>query len=173
MLADAQLSMRSNYINGGPGVAISGLIWLVAAIVTKLVDFNSGMIAFFIGGMLVHPVSVMISNQLKQETVVPDKGLMRLSLLTLPLLFGGLYLAYVLSAQNQALFYPVMSMVIGLRYIAFQRIYGLNIFMMLGVALTIVGALFLFRPLEPVFVVPIVVGVVEIVFGLLLTRQKY
>ncbi|MCF6219863.1 MAG: hypothetical protein L3J65_02005 [Robiginitomaculum sp.] len=172
MLADAQSSMRHNYINGGPGVFISGLVWLIAAIVTTFIGFNGGIIAFFIGGMLIHPVSALVENKMKQEAAVPDKGLIRLSLLTLPLLFGGLFLAYILSVQNQALFYPVMAIVIGLRYVAFQRIYGLNVFIILGTLLSFVGALFLLRQLETVFVVPIVVGVVELFFGTYLTRRK-
>jgi len=105
MLRAAQSTMRQNYINGGPGVLISGVAWITAAIATHIAGSQIGMLTLFIGGMLIVPISGMIEKALKGDVSVPDKGLTRLALLTLPLLFGGLLLGYVMSFQNDALFF--------------------------------------------------------------------
>lgn len=168
----AQLTMRQNYMNGGPGVCVSGVVWLAAAAVTWVSGFTPGIIVFFLGGMIIHPASGIIEKILRKTPPPspPDKGLVRLSVLTLPILFGGLYLAYILSAQNQNLFYPVMAAAIGLRYLIFQRIYGLQTFIALGAILMAIGIGSHFLQIKLIWV-PVIVGITELLFGLWLVRK--
>ena len=167
----AQSNMRRNYMNGGPGVAISGLVWLLAVLVTTRAGFQTGLMTFFLGGMLIHPLSVIISRQFTPQAPPPDKGLVRLALLSLPVLFAGLFLSYMLSKHNPALFYPAMAVTIGLRYLIFYRVYGLKKFIILGGLLMFIGALF-FGMQAKLVVPPIIVGACELFFGILLMRQE-
>lgn len=168
---DAQSTMRHNYINGGPGVATSGVVWLVATAVGLTSGFQPSMLCFFFGGMLIHPISVLVSQMIKRDGPAPDKKLVRLSIMTLPFLFAGLFWAYATSLQNQALFYPIMAIAIGLRYLIFQRIYGLKSFVYLGLCLAVIGGV-TYATQPTVFLVPLLVGMVELFFGIWLTMQK-
>lgn len=172
MPVSAQKTMRLSYINGGPGVVISGLVWLLAAVVTYLISFTAGILIFFVGGMLIHPASLLISAKLKKETVTPDKQLTRLAMFTLPILFGGLYLAYVMSQQDEVLFFPIMAAVIGIRYLVFQKIYGVGTYIVLGMTLSIIGIAAGILHTELVLV-PFLVGFVEILFGIRLTQSTF
>ena len=50
----AQQDMRSAYVNGGVGVLVSGLVWVVAGLVTQNLGLQYGMAALFFGGMAIH-----------------------------------------------------------------------------------------------------------------------
>lgn len=164
--------MRLNHINGGPGVIVSGIIWLLATATTYTVSFSTGILVFFVGGMLIHPVSLVISGKLKKEAVAPDKQLTRLAIFTLPILFGGLYLAYVMSQQNEALFFPIMAVAIGIRYLVFQKIYGIGSFVALGALLIIIGIAAGTQDAE-LALVPLIVGIVEIMIGSRITKLTF
>jgi len=113
--------MRQNYADGGPGVIVSGLVWLITAAVIYMRGDWPGMITLFFGGMAIYPVSLLISNRMKAKDIdPPDKRLTHLALLTLPLLFGGIYAGYVLSSSRTLLFFTIIAMAIGIRYIIFE-----------------------------------------------------
>ena len=165
--------MRANFINGGPGVIISGLVWMIAAAVTHYASFFTGMICFFFGGSLIYPLSEVVDRMLKpKDTPKPDPKLMKLAMMTLPILFGGLFLAYVMSRTDRSLFYPIMAIAIGVRYIIFEKLYGLKVFWVLGSVLTAIGvAAILCSNLPPVHVAA-AVGMIEVLFGIYITSRK-
>lgn len=171
MLSKAQSTMRQTYVNGGPGVLVSGLVWLLAATVTYFSGFQTGIIVFFFSGMLIHPFSVVLLKRITANPPPADKKLVQLSILTLPILFVGLYLAYIMSANNHAAFYPIMAMAIGVRYLIFQRIYGLKEFLALGLLLAVIGAATYMQP-QNLLLTPCIVGAIEVLFGLGLTQKK-
>ena len=169
----AQQTMRANFIDGGPGVIISGLVWIMAAIVTHFHGFQIGIICFFIGGTLIYPLSVVVDNLMKpKDTPKPDPGLMRLAMMTLPILFSGLLLAFMMSKSDPLLFYPIMAVAIGLRYLPFEKLYGLKSYWVLGAVLIAVGAAALLRSgVLPVHMAA-GVGVIELGFGAYITAIR-
>lgn len=164
--------MRQKHLGGGPGVIISGLAWFIAACVTILVDFQTGMVVFFIAGALIYPLSSGVEKRMVSSPPEVDKSLRRLAILTLPLLFGGLYLGYILSVQDQALFYPVVAIAIGLRYLVFTRVYGLISYVVLGLVLVLTGAVAMVLTV-PISLVPFLVGIIEVVFGSVILRRNF
>lgn len=60
-LREAQRDMRRAYVNGGVGIFVSGLLWVIAGAVTSYVDLFSGMATLFFGGMLIHPLSLFLA----------------------------------------------------------------------------------------------------------------
>jgi hypothetical protein len=62
-LREAQRDMRWAYVNGGVGIFVSGLVWVIAGAVTLYVDLFSGMAALFFGGMLIHPLSLLLARR--------------------------------------------------------------------------------------------------------------
>lgn len=167
MSTTAQLTMRQKYLNGAPGVIFSGFVWLFAALVTNHTDFLTGAMAFLVGGMLIHPASVLISNMLNKNAPQPDEGLSKLAILTLPILFSGLFLAWMLTLSGHELFYPVVAIAVGIRYLFFKLIYGQDLFTLLGILLAALGAAGYFLKL-PMIEVPIYVGLSELIIGVLL-----
>ena len=165
MLADAQLSMRRNYLSGGPGVVVSGVVWLIGAASVWRAGFETGMWTFFAGGALIHPVSVVICTLLRGKTPPPDPKLVQLALLALPILFAGVVGAFVMSHRSPDFLFPIMACAIGVRYLTFQHIYGLKTFLLLGALLIAVGAgANSISP--PLLAVPVAVGVIECMCGL-------
>lgn len=160
-----QANMRARYFNGGPGVLLSGLVWLAAALTTLIVEFQPGLIVFFVGGMFIHPGASMICGMLSSDKIQPDKTLTRVPVLTLPILFGGLFLAFVVSFQNPLAFYPIMAVAIGGRYLAFRWIYGLDVYLCFGAILILVGAGAYAMMLTPSRSA-LIVGMIEFAFGL-------
>jgi hypothetical protein len=62
-LRDAQRDMRRAYVNGGVGIFVSGLVWVIAGAVTFYVNLFSGMATLFLGGMLIHPLSLFLARR--------------------------------------------------------------------------------------------------------------
>jgi hypothetical protein len=172
-LADAQKTLRLHFLNGATGVLTSGAVWLLGAAVTYYVSFLTGIISFFIAGMFIYPISALAAKVLVKETVEPDKVLMRIGVLSLPLLFGGLFLGYVSSIDNPALFFPIVSVAIGLRYVTFIRMYGLKLlYGSLAGALILVGVIGWVTGAIPPAIAALTTGIIEALFGLMLLRPK-
>ena len=56
-LGESQRDMRRAYVNGGVGIFVSGLLWVIAGVVTLYAVLFYGMAALFFVGMLIHPLS--------------------------------------------------------------------------------------------------------------------
>ncbi|MEL6344861.1 MAG: hypothetical protein AAFV53_17220 [Myxococcota bacterium] len=174
MISAAQSSMQRAYCNGGPGVFVSGVVWLSAGAVLAAFGFIPGMTMFFFGGMAIHPLSVWISNRVRQGApqVVPDPGLSRLAMATLPLLFGGLFLGWFLALNAPLLFFPTVAVGVGLRYMLFSRVYGRTLFIVLGgVLVSLSVADIVVGGTHVLF--PVLVGLLEVGCGALLGVQPY
>lgn len=170
MISKAQTSLCDAYVNGGPGVFVSGIVWLLGAITYVLAGFTPSIVAFFFAGMAIYPVSVIISKKMRPEAGEPDKKLSQLGIITLPILFGGLYLGYLMSKSDPHLFYPVVAVAIGIRYLFFKPIYGLKDYWVLGSVLIAFGLITYFYS-PPIVIVPAIVGLLEIAFGYKLTKR--
>lgn len=80
---EAQKNMRWAYVNGGLGVLVSGIIWVVAGLVTQNVSLTYGMAALFFGGMAIHPLSLLLERlNYRREKVVASNPLEMLPLQT-------------------------------------------------------------------------------------------
>ena len=58
-LSAAQQDMRYGFLDGAPGVLASALAWLVASGFAFYQSPQAGVIALFIGGMLIHPAGML------------------------------------------------------------------------------------------------------------------
>jgi hypothetical protein len=63
-IAEAQREMRFAYYGGAPGMLTSAAVWFAAGIVSLLVSPERAVWALFIGGMLIHPILVLLTNML-------------------------------------------------------------------------------------------------------------
>ncbi|MFC6439124.1 hypothetical protein [Bowmanella sp. JS7-9] len=170
-LAALQQNMRQAYLNGASGALASGLIWGVAALAANLFSPIASMLTLFFGGMLIFPLSVVISklgNASGKHD--PSNMLKHLAVENLGFLFAGLMIAFVVAQQDHMLFYPIMLLAIGARYLTFQTIYGVKTYWLFGGSLMIAGALcMVMRP--GMMTVALLGSVIELIFSLVLWQQ--
>lgn len=139
----AQADMRFGYLSGAPGILVSAAAWLTAAIVALQVSPRQAVWVLFVGGALIHPVSVLFAKMLgrpgKHE---PGNPLAALAAATTLWLIFSLPLAYGVSVLRIEWFFPAMLLVIGGRYLTFGLLFGMRIYWAFGLTLAIAGFFF-------------------------------
>lgn len=139
-IAAAQREMRFAYYGGATGMITSATVWLVAGIVTKVMSPDRAIWALFIGGMLIHPLSLLLTKALgragKHHASNPFGSL---ALATTFWMILMLPLAYGASRLRIEWFFPAMLCIIGGRYLTFSTIFGTRIFWFCGAALALAG----------------------------------
>ena len=84
--------------------------------------------------------------------------------------FVGLFLAFHVAKLQVEWFYPIMLMIIGVRYLVFNTLYGIKTYWVLGGLLMLTGMLCIL--LGANFIIGAFVGgVTEIVFSLVIFMQ--
>jgi hypothetical protein len=167
-----QKDMRTAYVGGGTGVLASSIVWFVSGIVGIYSKAEMSILIFFLGGMLIYPVGT-ISTRLFNRTGKHQKNnpLAFLAFESTAVLFIGLFIAYSIFQIEKQWFYPVMLMIIGVRYLVFQSIYGMKVYWILGLLLTVSGMLCLISN-NTFHLGGIIGGVIEIIFGVIIIRLE-
>ena len=163
--------MRVAYFSGAPGVFASAAVWLVAGAVALQATAAHGMWTLFAGGMLIHPLGLLLSKALgcrgKHD---PANPLGALALENTFWMLLCLPLAYGVALYQPQWFFPAMLCVIGGRYLTFRTLYGLRTYWMLGAALGLASwALVALR--APAHVGALAGGALEAVFAVALVLQ--
>jgi hypothetical protein len=139
-ISEAQVDMRQGYCSGGAGVLASALAWSVAAGVAVFGSAQDAVWVLLIGGMLIHPVAVLICKLLGANGVhTKGNPLGQLAGASTFWLIFCLPLAYALSLQEMGWFFSAMLLVIGGRYLVFATLYGMRLYWVLGLALAAAG----------------------------------
>lgn len=139
-IADAQRDMRDAYFSGAPGMITSATAWLVAAVFAWRVSPERAVWVLFIGGMLIHPVSVLLTKALgRSARHSRGNPFATLALASTFWLVLSLPLAYAVSLVRIEWFFPAMLFVIGGRYMTFSTMFGTRVFWVCGAALALAG----------------------------------
>jgi hypothetical protein len=169
---EAQEDMRKSYLGGGPGAFASGIVWLTAGITALITTKQVSVIVFFFGGMLIHPIGIMLSKALKRSGKHKNGNpLSYLALESTFMLFIGLFIAYVTFQIRPNWFFPIMILIIGGRYLLFSTIYGMRIYWIFGALLIVAGVCgILFKP--PFHLIGLVGGIIEILFSFIIINLE-
>jgi hypothetical protein len=136
----AQRDMRHAYFGGAPGVFVSSLAWLAAGIVALSQPPARVVLALFAGGMLIHPLSLLLCKLLGRPGAhAKGNPLGALALESTVWMLLGMILAFGLSLWRAELFLPAMLLIIGGRYLTFATVYGMWLYRACGLALAAVG----------------------------------
>ncbi len=165
---EAQEDMRKSYFGGGPGALASGAVWLTAGITALVSTKQISVLLFFFGGMLIHPIGIMLSKALNRSGK-HKKGnpLSYLALESTFLLFIGLFIAYFTLQIRPNWFFIIMILIIGGRYLVFSTVYGMRIYWIFGATLIFSGiGGFLFN--APFHLIALIGGIIEIVFSFII-----
>jgi hypothetical protein len=135
-VAEAQADMRHAYLDGATGVFASGIAWLVAGIIAFAASPLAGVAALFFGGMLIHPVSMLLAK------LAGRPGKHRRGNPLAPLALEGtiwmllaIPIALYLAMYWPQYFFIAMLLTIGGRYLTFATLYGTRVYWALGAAL--------------------------------------
>ena len=163
--------MRRGYLFGAPGVLVSGLVWLAAALVAILVSGDSAVLAFLVGGALIHPLSGVVEKLLGRSGAhTPGNPLARLAGESTVSLLAGLAIAYGVYTMRPEWFFPAALLVIGGRYFSFQTLYGLRAYWICGGALCTAGFVLVLTR-APVFAGALAGAAIEIIFAVVIFDQ--
>lgn len=139
-ISDAQADMRRGYCSGGAGILASALAWWAAAGGATAGPPQRAVWALLIGGMLIHPASVLLCKLLRARGAhTQGNPLGELAGASTFWLIFCLPLAYALSLQELRWFFPAMLLVIGGRYLVFATLYGMRLYWALGLVLAFAG----------------------------------
>ena len=152
-LGEAQRDMRRAYVNGGVGIFVSGLVWVAAGLVTLNVDLFSAKATLFFGGMAIHPLSLLLARRVfKRGKVRAPNPMEMLALQSTAFLIIGLFVAYLVSDTHENWFFAIALLTVGARYLVFQTVYGMRLYVVLGAVLIAIAAFALWLALTPAFV---------------------
>ena len=169
---EAQKDMDFSYFGGGTGVLVSGLVWFLAGLVAIMYSNQTSMLTLFIGGMFIYPLSLLLTKALKRPASHnPKNPLGKLALESTIILFVGLFLAFIVAKIQAEWFYPIMLMIIGVRYLIFNTLYGLKIYWVLGAVLMLSGMFCVI--FEANFIIGAFIGgFTEILFSLVILNNS-
>ncbi|MBJ6117380.1 hypothetical protein JAO76_04215 [Pontibacter sp. BT310] len=175
-LQHAQQDMRNAYLNGFPGVVVSGTVWLASALVALYLSPTKAVWTLLVGGVFIHPVSMLFNKVLGAAGAhAQSNPLGKLGMEGTLFMIMCLPLAYGLSFQKVEWFFQGMLLIIGGRYLHFATIYGSRLYWALGIGLGI-SAYLLFSINSPSHATLLVGAAIEVLFGLvmltILRRRK-
>ena len=165
-IGEAQADLRRAFIGGGPGLVISGLFWIAAAVVVARVGTREGFILLFLTGMLIFPAATVASRFLFGRAPADKSNpLGRVALESTIAMIGGLVIAWLLLPTRPEWAFPLAAIAVGTHFFAFRTAYGDVRFWLLGAILTALGFAALYMSAVEAML-PFAFGALEIAFGL-------
>ena len=165
-LAQAQTDMCKGYANGSIGIIVSGLIWLISAAVAYQYSANTAVWSFLIGGMFIHPVSVLLCKMIGLSgSHTKGNPLGNLAMEGTIFMIMCLPIAFGLSLQYVEWFFQGMLLIISGRYLTFSSIYGIRFYWILGAVLAVAAYLLFYNRVQS-FGTLLTGSLIEISFGL-------
>lgn len=150
LAGNAQAEMRAACYDGAPGILISGLVWVTAAVISLTYGAERGIWTLLIGGVLISPLADLLTKALGRSAS-PPKGnpLTALAIASTLWLIVNCAMAYGLSRYSLMLFFPAMMAVIGCRYMVFATLFNRSIYLVLGSVLVLLGMAAIGLQLKP------------------------
>lgn len=169
---DAQRDLRRAYVGGGPGVFVSGLVWLAAAMIARKAGIGPAFTTLFLGGMLIFPLGALACRLVfKRAKEAADNRLAAIALESTVAMIGGLLAAWLFLPLEPAHVFPIAAIAVGTHYAVFRTLYGDALFWVLGGLITAAGLLGLFASAAVPGGTILAVGAIELLFAVLLTMR--
>ena len=169
-ISTAQSDLRKSFVNGGPGALVSGLVWLVAAVVASRSGITIGFVVLFFGGMLIFPISNAIVRVVFHRPA-PSKGNpggVTVIETVFPMLAGFLA-AWLILPYHPEYVFPLCAIAVGAHYFGFRTAYGDWTYWVFAAVLCLLGLASIFLKTPSAATVPFLVAVTEFIFGIYLT----
>jgi hypothetical protein len=145
LIPDAQRDVRSLYLGGAIGQAVSALVWLLSAALATWVSPNAGTIALIFGGIFIFPLTTLAIRLTGRKSALdrahPMNALAMQTAFIAPLLIPLILAA---SSSNPNWFYPGFMIAVGVHYLPFIFLYGMWQFGVLAAVLFSAGTALLY-----------------------------
>lgn len=142
---DAQREVRTVFVGGFWGQLVSSIIWLVSAALATWVSTKAAICTALVGGFFIYPLTkLLLRLSGRRASLAPDNPLGQLGM---QVAFAGALPLLLLSPVAQlrlTLFFPALMVIMGAHYLPFNFLYGMRIFIPLGMALAVCGVLIAF-----------------------------
>ena len=172
-LSEAQYDNRRAFVGGGPGACISGAVWLAAALVMRQRGVGQAFAVLFFGGILIFPLAQLLSRFLFRRRPAQAENLLgRVALESTIAMVAGLFAAWLFLPFKPSYVFPLAAVAVGTHYAAFRTVYGDLLFWVLGGLVATVGILDILGYVKIPGGPTLAVGVIEVVFGIILTARK-
>lgn len=169
-IEEAQRDLRRAYVGGGPGAAVSGLLWLAAAGVEAARGTEAAFTTLFFGGMAIFPVATLLCRRVfGRAAEVAGNPMGRIALESTVAMIGGLLAAWLLMPHRPDQVFALAAVAVGTHYAAFRSAYGDALFWVLAAAITGAACLALFAAAPVPGGVILWVAAIELAFGIALT----
>jgi hypothetical protein len=144
-IQDAQREVRTVFVGGFWGQLVSSIIWLAAAVLATWSSPKASICTAVVAGFFIYPLTkLLLRLSGKPASTAPDNPL---GMLGMQVAFAGALPMLLLAPVAQlrlTLFYPALLVIMGAHYLPFTFLYGMRIFMPLGLAMAVCGVLLAF-----------------------------
>lgn len=166
-LKTAQAEARFTYSRGGFGAIVSGIIWLIVAIIASKQGINTAFIVLFFGGMFIFPLSVLLLKLFYKRSMLP-KGHPSGQIVgeTVFPMIGFLFVAWLFIPYKPEWVLSIAAIGVGTHYFGFRSAYGDFSYWVLGGIVTAVGFVSIVFKQPSHELVPYIVAAIEIIFGI-------
>jgi len=128
------------FLGGAVGQFVTGIVWLLSAALSMFVSENMGIIALFVGGAFIYPLTQLGLRLLGRSQTVSAANPFNQYFLHSVIAFGATFvLVYAATLFRTDWFYPAFMLATGAHYLSFVMFYGMNQFGTLAGILIAVG----------------------------------
>ena len=162
---DYHKEIRQSYLGGFSILLIEGFFWILAGILWGFISFKVGILVIIISGTFFYPISQLLQIILKRPKIRKDNPLNLLFTqigLIVPFSFP---LIFLLTRENVNLFFPALTIIIGVHYLPFIYAYKLNTYWILASILVVGGSFFGFIETDNVYYCAYFTGSVLLFFA--------
>jgi hypothetical protein len=173
LITEAQQDNRRAFVGGGPGAFVSGLLWLGAALIMRQRGVGTAFAFIFFGGMLIFPLTLLVSRQMfKRAPASKSNSLGRVVPESTVAMIGGLFAAWLFLSSKPAYVFPLVAVAVGTHYASFGTVFGNKLFWVRAGLVTAIGVLDILGYVRFPNGPALAVGILEIVFGIILTARE-
>lgn len=123
---EAQKEVRTVFVGGSIGQAVSGIIWLISAILGTWVSIRLGIISLAVGGIFIFPLTQFALKLTGHQAALPRKNpFNQLAMQVAFIVPLNLPVIGAAALHNVNWFYPAFMIVIGTHYMPFMFLYGM------------------------------------------------
>ena len=139
---EAQKEVRTVFLGGSVGQAVSGVLWLISAILGTWVSVRLGIIALAIGGIFIFPLTQLALKLTGRKAALPRTNpLNQLAMQVAFIVPLNLPVIGAAALHNVNWFYPAFMIVVGTHYMPFMFLYGMWQYGILAATLIVGGLL--------------------------------
>ncbi|MCA0375448.1 MAG: hypothetical protein LCH84_07255 [Gemmatimonadetes bacterium] len=162
----AQDDVRRAYLDGAPGMLVSGTLWVASAAIAQRGDVRLAMIVLFVGGMFIFPVSAVLTRLLGGAATLP-KGhpMTALAMQSAFIMPFGWPLVVAAGMARPAWYFAGAGLLVAVHYFPFITLYGMRLYGVLAGAIMLAAGAALWWAPASVSASAWTTGLAEVIAG--------